>query len=95
MRLAMRGARTHTFVVWQRGEDLQCIASKAIGAAEWDVRLIHRSRVVSRGMFPPGSLEGAPAFFALVTRSGSAEKSAELQRSIVQKFPNVSVIDFT
>ena len=44
-------------------------------------------------VFPPGSLEGAPAFFALVTRSGSAEKSAELQRSIVQKFPNVSVID--
>ncbi len=44
-------------------------------------------------VFPPGSLEGAPAFFALVTRSGSAEKSAALQRSVVQKFSNVSVID--
>jgi len=44
-------------------------------------------------VFPPGSLEGAPAFFALVTRSGSAEKSAALQRSVVQKFSNVAVID--
>jgi putative ABC transport system permease protein len=44
-------------------------------------------------VFPPGSLEGAPSFSALVTRTVTAEKSAALQRSIVQKFSNISVID--
>jgi putative ABC transport system permease protein len=44
-------------------------------------------------VFPPGSLEGAPSFSALVTRSVTAEKSAGLQRAVVQKFPNISVID--
>jgi putative ABC transport system permease protein len=44
-------------------------------------------------VFPPGSLEGAPASSALVTRSETAQKSGALQRAVVQKFPNVSVID--
>jgi putative ABC transport system permease protein len=44
-------------------------------------------------VFPKGSLEDAPGFFALVTRAGTAEKSAALQRDVVQKFSNVSVID--
>jgi len=44
-------------------------------------------------VFPKGSLEDAPGFFALVTRTGTAEKSAALQREVVQKFSNISVID--
>ncbi|MBM3847455.1 MAG: FtsX-like permease family protein, partial [Verrucomicrobia bacterium] len=46
-------------------------------------------------VFPPGSLEGAPAFHVFVTRTSSAAQSATLQRSVVQKFPNVSAIDLT
>ena len=44
-------------------------------------------------VFPMGSLEGAPSFSALVTRSGTAEKSAALQRAVVHKYSNISVID--
>ena len=44
-------------------------------------------------VFPPGSLEGAHSSSALVTRSETAQKSGALQRAVVQKFPNVSVID--
>jgi putative ABC transport system permease protein len=46
-------------------------------------------------VFPPGSLEGAPAFHVFVTRTKSAEESAEIQRSVVERFPNVSAIDLT
>jgi putative ABC transport system permease protein len=46
-------------------------------------------------VFPQGVLEDAPAFHVLVTRVGSSEKSAELQRQVVQQFPNVSIIDLT
>jgi putative ABC transport system permease protein len=44
-------------------------------------------------VFPLGVLEQAPAFRVLVTQVGSPEKSAELQRQVVQKFPNVSLLD--
>jgi putative ABC transport system permease protein len=44
-------------------------------------------------VFPKGSLEDAPGYFAMVTRSGTAERSAALQRQVVEKFPNISVID--
>jgi len=44
-------------------------------------------------VFPKGSLEDAPGYFALVTRTGSAEKSATLQREVVKAFSNVSIID--
>jgi putative ABC transport system permease protein len=46
-------------------------------------------------VFPNGILEDAPQFYVLITRIDSKEKSAEFQRSIVRKFPNVSVIDLT
>lgn len=46
-------------------------------------------------VFPPGVLESAPAFHVVVTRTQTSEQSASLQRSIVEKFPNVSVIDLT
>src|SRR5690606_14838383 len=44
-------------------------------------------------VFPPGSLEGAPAMHMIVTRVDSAEQSARLQRDVVRQFPNVSAAD--
>jgi putative ABC transport system permease protein len=46
-------------------------------------------------VFPEGVLESAPQFYALVTRADSARVSANLQRAVVQQFPNVSVIDLS
>ena len=44
-------------------------------------------------VFPAGVLEDAPQFHVLMTQIRSAETSAELQRTVVQRFPNVSTID--
>jgi putative ABC transport system permease protein len=46
-------------------------------------------------VFPRGVLEGAPAMHVLVTRVGSSQDSARMQRAVVAAFPNVSVIDLT
>jgi putative ABC transport system permease protein len=46
-------------------------------------------------VFPLGALDDAPAMHVLVTRVGSAEESAKLQREVVGKFPTVSAIDLT
>jgi len=46
-------------------------------------------------VFPPGALEDAPAMHVLVTRVGSSEESALLQREVVSEFPNISAIDLT
>jgi len=46
-------------------------------------------------VFPEGVLESAPQFFALVARAGSPQASAKLQRAVVEKFANVSVIDLS
>jgi putative ABC transport system permease protein len=46
-------------------------------------------------VFPEGALESAPQFYAVVARAGSPEVSARLQRVVVEKFPNVSVIDLS
>lgn len=46
-------------------------------------------------VFPEGALESAPQFYALVTRADSNQLSASLQRAVVERFPNVSVIDLT
>jgi len=46
-------------------------------------------------VFPKGVLEGAPQFYVQVTRVPSNAISAQLQRAVVQKFPNVSTIDLT
>jgi putative ABC transport system permease protein len=46
-------------------------------------------------VFPRGVLESAPGMQVLVTRVGSAEESARLQRSVVGAFPTVSIIDLT
>ena len=44
-------------------------------------------------VFPVGVLEDAPQFHVLMTQVRSAETSAQLQRTVVQRFPNVSTID--
>jgi putative ABC transport system permease protein len=45
--------------------------------------------------FRPGSLEAAPqTFFGLAKGPSPGEGRAQLQRELVEKFPNVSVIDF-
>jgi putative ABC transport system permease protein len=46
-------------------------------------------------VFPLGVLEDAPSFYVLVTRVGSSARSAQMQRALVQQFPNVSTIDLT
>lgn len=44
-------------------------------------------------VFPTGVLEDAPGFHILTTRVPDRQSSAAMQRAVVQKFPNVSVID--
>lgn len=46
-------------------------------------------------VFPTGVLEDAPGFFIITTRVRDSEESAALQRAVVQRYPNVSTIDFT
>jgi putative ABC transport system permease protein len=46
-------------------------------------------------VFPEGVLEKAPQFYAVVARADSNRVSASLQRAVVERFPNVSVIDLT
>ncbi|MFQ5676591.1 MAG: ABC transporter permease, partial [bacterium] len=41
-------------------------------------------------LFPEGALEAAPQIFVLASKIPTTEKSADLQRAIVQSFPNVS-----
>src|SRR5262245_3859019 len=44
-------------------------------------------------VFPDGVLESAPQFYAVVARAEAGPVSANLQRAIVERFSNVSVID--
>jgi len=44
-------------------------------------------------LFPSGVLESAPQFNVLTTYAPTEASSAQLQRDLVSKFPNVSVID--
>jgi len=46
-------------------------------------------------VFPTGVLEKAPQFHVLVTRIESKDVSARFQQQLVQKFPNVTVIDLS
>ena len=46
-------------------------------------------------VFPDGVLESAPQFYAMMARAGTAQASARLQRAVVEKFTNVSVIDLS
>ncbi|MFS4456280.1 ABC transporter permease [Maribacter sp. 2304DJ31-5] len=44
-------------------------------------------------VFPPGVLEKAPQFHVLATNAPNKALSANLQKELVQKFPNVSILD--
>lgn len=44
-------------------------------------------------VFPTGVLENAPQFNVLTTYAATEKSSARLQRDLVSKFPNVSIID--
>jgi len=46
-------------------------------------------------VFPTGILEQAPGFHIVTTRVTNRVDSAAMQRRVVEKFPNVSVIDLT
>lgn len=46
-------------------------------------------------VFPTGILEQAPQFHVLLTRVPDKETSARFQQVMVQRFPNVSIIDLT
>ena len=46
-------------------------------------------------VFPTGVLEKAPQFHVLVTRIEKKDVSARFQQQLVQKFPNVTVIDLS
>lgn len=44
-------------------------------------------------IFPDGVLEDAPQFFVLTSRTETAAERANLQRAVVVRYPNVSIID--
>ncbi len=46
-------------------------------------------------LFPAGVLEKAPQFQVLVTKSPDTETTGNYRNAVVQKFPNVSVIDLS
>lgn len=46
-------------------------------------------------VFPEGVLEPAPKFHVIVTRTESDEQAAILQRTVVQRFSNISAIDLS
>ena len=46
-------------------------------------------------VFPTGVLEQAPQFHVLITRIDSKDQSARFQQQLVQKFPNVTIIDIS
>jgi len=46
-------------------------------------------------VFPTGVLEKAPQFHVLVTRVENKDQSAQFQQQLVQRFPNVTIIDLS
>jgi putative ABC transport system permease protein len=46
-------------------------------------------------VFPTGVLEQAPQFHVLITRIDNKDQSARFQQQLVQKFPNVTIIDLS
>lgn len=76
---------------------------------EWDIQGIRMASVVTsirevdwRRMqtnffvvFPAGSLDQAPAWYVMMTRTGTEEASARVQSAVVREQPNVSSIDIS
>jgi putative ABC transport system permease protein len=46
-------------------------------------------------VFEPGVLEDAPQMGVMMTRSTDADRRARVQRDVVDRFPNVAVVDLT
>lgn len=46
-------------------------------------------------VFPSKTLEAAPAFHIITTRSNTPEAGAEMQHALVKNYPNISLIDLT
>jgi putative ABC transport system permease protein len=46
-------------------------------------------------VFPEGILEQAPQFHVLMTKIASEQASADFQKEVVTRFPNISIIDLT
>ncbi len=46
-------------------------------------------------VFPEGVLEAVPQMHVLLSRTANEEVSAQIQRAVVQKYPNVSAIDLS
>ena len=46
-------------------------------------------------VFPTGVLEQAPQFHVLITRIDNKDQSARFQQQLVQRFPNVTIIDIS
>jgi len=59
------------------------------------VRLVDWSRMQMNFMilFPEGVLENAPQFRVITSQTPDEEASAKLQQQLVQKFPNITIID--
>ncbi len=72
--------------------DVQGVPVKTVLAS---TRLVEWERVQPNffAVFPEGVLEDAPQFHVLVTRAESSEESADLQRAVLERFPNVSSVD--
>jgi len=68
------------------------VTNRVAGLREVDWRQVRPNFFV---VFPAGSLEAAPAMHVMATRVTNAAASARMQRSVVARFPNVSVIDLT
>lgn len=46
-------------------------------------------------VFPAGALDAAPAMHVLASRVSGPAESARMQQQVVQRFPNISIIDLT
>ena len=76
-----------TLVINVQGVLMETVVGN-IRAVDWGRAQLNFSIV-----FPKGILENAPQFHVLTTYVQDAESSARLQRELVGKFPNVSIID--
>ncbi|MBD2756924.1 ABC transporter permease [Spirosoma validum] len=70
-----------------QGAPIQTIVS---GTREVDWNRVQTNFLV---VFPSGVLEQAPQFHVLMTKVPNNQVSAQLQRALVSRFPNVSAID--
>ncbi len=62
-----------------------------------DVRIVNFNRVQTNFfvVFPSKVLESAPQFHVVVTRVADVKQSAEFQKDVVLKYPNISAIDLS